>query len=491
MAQQIIRERILEYHSDVGGAWGAAYAVGTPISIYFPYSQVRATKSEALVLIYYANIGRVNSALVTGICVALAVEYFHGFPRDCTRIRASVIVVVATTVVGLFLSMDLTYLRLVANETPPGDHQPDQTLLASVAGFGDIPWQDDAVALVCGSAYCVAVRKRLLILWCGILMAIIFLSTFFRAIIGLAPTDWFDGAVRRSFLFNFLQQTVEPFSMTVSGPVPEDDLPLANVASTQANRDVSLSRSSLLLDIGIAMTILSHLRRPRHSQLHQTILPSHGTGPPCRIGLSPLTQTLNLLPSTGRPSAPLLSRLLTTILTSFSLTAILMFSLLILVVAMHGTEFDPRFPKATGIFTALRLLTTPTYAVTFLYTLNRRKYNVAPTAPAFRRPELEMQLLSSSGVGNWLKNTEMPVYQPTFFTTLPAPGQDRDIRSKAIALGWTTWTSLRRYPFRRASAPLPPPIHASEGQLDSIYHTKRGPYNILYPTAQGGIVFQF
>lgn len=415
MAQQIIRERILEYHSDVGGAWGAAYAVGTPIS-----------------------------ALVTGICVALAVEYFHGFPRDCTRIRASVIVVVATTVVGLFLSMDLTYLRLVANETPPG-------------GFGDIPWQDDAVALVCGicqlicsayfaySAYCVAVRKRLLVLWCGVLMAIIFLSTFFRAIIGLAPTDWFDGAVlcpRMTFLWLI---------------------------------------SSLLLDIGIAMTILSHLRRPRNSQLHQTGLPSPATRSPCRIGLSPLIQSLDMLPSTGRPSAPLLSRLLTTILTSFSLTAILMFSLLILVVAMHGTEFDPRFPKATGIFTALRLLTTPTYAVTFLYTLNRRKYNASPTAPPFRRPEFEMQLLSSSGVGNW----------PTFFTTLPAPGQDRDIRSKAIAFGWTTWTSLRRYPFRRASAPLPPPIHASEGQPDSIYHTKRGPYNILYPTAQGGIVIQF
>lgn len=276
-------------------------------------------------------------------------------------------------------------------------------------------------------------------------MAIIFLSTFFRAIIGLAPTDWFDGAVlcpRMTFLWLI---------------------------------------SSLLLDIGIAMTILSHLRRPRNSQLHQTGLPSPATRSPCRIGLSPLIQSLDMLPSTGRPSAPLLSRLLTTILTSFSLTAILMFSLLILVVAMHGTEFDPRFPKATGIFTALRLLTTPTYAVTFLYTLNRRKYNASPTAPPFRRPEFEMQLLSSSGVGNW----------PTFFTTLPAPGQDRDIRSKAIAFGWTTWTSLRRYPFRRASAPLPPPIHASEGQPDSIYHTKRGPYNILYPTAQGGIVIQF
>jgi len=94
--------------SEVGGAWGAAYAVGTPIS-----------------------------ALVTGICCALAIEYFQQFPQDATRIRVSVIVVVATTILGLLLAMDLTYVRLVKNVTPPG-------------GFGDIPWQDDAVALICG-----------------------------------------------------------------------------------------------------------------------------------------------------------------------------------------------------------------------------------------------------------------------------------------------------------------------------------------------------
>ncbi|KAI7938728.1 hypothetical protein MJO28_014307 [Puccinia striiformis f. sp. tritici] len=283
--------------SEVGGAWGAAYAVGTPIS-----------------------------ALVTGICCALAIEYFQQFPRDAARIRISVITVVATTIFGLLLAMDLTYVRLVKNATPPG-------------GLGDIPWQDDAVALICGicqlicsayfaySAYSVATKKKLLIVWYGLLMAVIFLSAFFRAILGLTPTDWSDGAAlcpKMTYLWLIC---------------------------------------SLLLDFSIAVTLLTHLRKA---------VPT----PPLHTGSMPAPGSLLNHPSNAwvlqQQQAPLLSRLLTTILTSFSLTAILMFSLLCLVLAMHGTEFDPQLPKATGIFTALRLLATPTYAVTFLYTLNRR-----------------------------------------------------------------------------------------------------------------------
>lgn len=79
-----------------------------------------------------------------------------------------------------------------------------------------------------------------------------------------------------------------------------------------------------------------------------------------------------------------------------------MFSLLLLVLAMHGTEFDPRLPKATGMFTALRLLTTPTYAITFLYTLNRRKYTLPQSTPS-NRPDCEMQLLATPGVENWVR----------------------------------------------------------------------------------------
>ncbi|KAA1073323.1 hypothetical protein PGT21_008423 [Puccinia graminis f. sp. tritici] len=283
--------------SEVGGAWGAAYAVGTPIS-----------------------------ALVTGICCALAIEYFQQFPQDATRIRLSVIVVVATTIFGLLLAMDLTYVRLVKNATPPG-------------GFGDIPWQDDAVALICGvcqlicsayfaySAYSVATKKKLLMIWYGLLMAVIFLSAFFRAILGLTPTDWSDGAAlcpKMTFMWLIC---------------------------------------SLLLDFSIAVTLLAHLRKAAPTpQLQTASLPAPAS----------LLNHSNHAWVVQQPQAPLLSRLLTTILTSFSLTAILMFSLLILVLAMHGTEFDPQLPKATGIFTALRLLATPTYAVTFLYTLNRR-----------------------------------------------------------------------------------------------------------------------
>jgi hypothetical protein len=120
----------------------------------------------------------------------------------------------------------------------------------------------------------------------------------------------------------------------------------------------------LLLDFSIALTLLAHLRKAVPTPaLHTASLPAPS---------SLLHHHPNNAWVAQQPQAPLLSRLLTTILTSFSLTAILMFSLLILVLAMHGTEFDPQLPKATGIFTALRLLATPTYAVTFLYTLNRR-----------------------------------------------------------------------------------------------------------------------
>jgi hypothetical protein len=45
---------------------------------------------------------------VTGICCALAIEYFQQFPQDATRIRLSVIVVVATTIFGLLLAMDVS-----------------------------------------------------------------------------------------------------------------------------------------------------------------------------------------------------------------------------------------------------------------------------------------------------------------------------------------------------------------------------------------------
>ncbi|KAG0147642.1 hypothetical protein CROQUDRAFT_655843 [Cronartium quercuum f. sp. fusiforme G11] len=337
--------------------------------------------------------------------------------------------------------MDLTYLRLVENQPPPG-------------GFGDIPWQDDAVALICGvcqlicsayfafSAYSVATRKKLLVAWCGLLMATIFFSAFFRAIIGLAPTDWFDGAVlcpRMTFLWLI---------------------------------------GSLLLDFSIAVTILSHLRAPaRHRHPKESHPAPQHSRPPDEVRYPQAEPTADFSPFTGSPRAPILSRLLTTLLTSFSLTAILMFSLLLLVLAMHGTEFDPRLPKATGIFTALRLLTTPTYAITFLYTLNRRKDNHAqPVHPRLR--DFEMQIISPPGPGNW----------PTFFTSLTPPGDHRDSRNKTVALGWT---SLRRLPFRRASAPLPPPIHVADSQHDSIYHTRRPPFNFLYPTVNGSIVFQF
>lgn len=290
------RNRDVIASSDVGGAWGAAYAVGTPIS-----------------------------ALITGICCALAIEYFQNFPQDSTRIRGSVIIVVATTIVGLLLAIELTYVRLVNNAIPPG-------------GFGDIPWQDDAVALICGvcqlicsayfaySAHSVARRKKFLLIWYGLLMTVIFLSTFFRAILGLMPTEWLDGAAlcpKMTFLWLIC---------------------------------------SLLLDLSIAVTLLSHLQSVTPTPLSHTF-PSQSAPP---------NSMSNLPPAVQQPRAPILGRLLTTILTSFSLTAILMFSLLILVLAMHGTEFDARLPKATGIFTALRLLATPTYAVTFLYTLNRR-----------------------------------------------------------------------------------------------------------------------
>jgi hypothetical protein len=52
--------------------------------------------------------GRMHSALVTGICCALAIEYFQQFPQDAARIRLSVIVVVATTIFGLLLAMDVS-----------------------------------------------------------------------------------------------------------------------------------------------------------------------------------------------------------------------------------------------------------------------------------------------------------------------------------------------------------------------------------------------
>ncbi|KNZ59006.1 hypothetical protein VP01_1819g2 [Puccinia sorghi] len=326
--------------SEVGGAWGAAYAVGTPIS-----------------------------ALVTGICCALAIEYFQQFPQDATRIRVSVIVVVATTILGLLIAMDLTYVRLVKNVTPPG-------------GFGDIPWQDDAVALICGicqlicsayfanSAYSVAIKKKALIVWYGLLMAVIFLSVFFRAILGLTPRDWSDGATlcpKMTFLWLMCQPQI-----------------------------IFLS-CSLLLDLSIALTLLTRLRKAVPTPpLRTASLPA----PSSRLHHSNNAWVVQ------QPQAPLLSRLLTTILTSFSLTAILMFSLLILVLAMHGTEFDPQLPKATGIFTALRLLATPTYAVTFLYTLNRRNRRAA----VYPSSILNGQMQSASPRLN--HNTTFPFQSP-------------------------------------------------------------------------------
>lgn len=56
-----------------------------------------------------------QSALITGVCCALAVEYFQGFPRDSRRIRASVIVVVATSGVGLLLAMDVSLAKKIKN----------------------------------------------------------------------------------------------------------------------------------------------------------------------------------------------------------------------------------------------------------------------------------------------------------------------------------------------------------------------------------------
>ncbi|CAH7686084.1 hypothetical protein BY996DRAFT_4575168 [Phakopsora pachyrhizi] len=285
------------HSSDVGGAWGAAYAIGTPVS-----------------------------ALITGVCCSLAIEYFQKFPEDVPRIRGSVIVVVATTIVGLFIAIDLTYLRLVKNQAPPG-------------GFEDVPWQDDAVALVCGicqlicsayfgySVYSVATKKKLVVAWYSLLMIVIFLATFFRAIFGLG-TDWFDGAAlcpKMTFMWLIC---------------------------------------SLLLDFSIAVTLLAHLRSPISSKV--------AVGNP----YTPATvfpAPMNSSETNYKNRAPILNRFLTTILTTFSLTVTLMLSLLVLILTMHGTEFDPNYPKTTGIFTALRLLTTPTYAVTFLYTLNRRK----------------------------------------------------------------------------------------------------------------------
>ncbi|KAH9450054.1 hypothetical protein Pst134EA_026766 [Puccinia striiformis f. sp. tritici] len=217
--------------------------------------------------------------------------------------------------------MDLTYVRLVKNATPPG-------------GLGDIPWQDDAVALICGicqlicsayfaySAYSVATKKKLLIVWYGLLMAVIFLSAFFRAILGLTPTDWSDGAHCGNALDSSSKAVPTPPLHTGSMPAPG--------------------------------SLLNH---PSNAWVLQ------------------------------QQQAPLLSRLLTTILTSFSLTAILMFSLLCLVLAMHGTEFDPQLPKATGIFTALRLLATPTVS-----------HN---TNFGFQPPGLQVDLPATEVKHNW------------------------------------------------------------------------------------------
>ncbi|OAV98180.1 hypothetical protein PTTG_25688 [Puccinia triticina 1-1 BBBD Race 1] len=419
--------------SEVGGAWGAAYAVGTPIS-----------------------------ALVTGICCALAIEYFQQFPQDATRIRLSVIVVVATSILGLLLAMDLTYVRLVKNATPPG-------------GFGDIPWQDDAVALICGvcqlicsayfaySAYSVASRKKLLIVWYGLLMAVIFLSAFFRAILGLTPTDWSDGAAlcpKMTFMWLIC---------------------------------------SLLLDLSIAVTLLAHLRRAVPTpQLHTASLPAPGS----------LLNHSNNAWAVQQPQTPLLSRLLTTILTSFSLTAILMFSLLILVLAMHGTEFDPQLPKATGIFTALRLLATPTYAVTFLYTLNRRNrqeavyhssiFNGQMTTMAPRtshnsnlpfqhtgamngptRP-LNVQLPGPETKQNW---TQM---LGNASTRLTRTGNGKDNMAQMTKFDFSeAFKTLSSTPFRKSqkkpTPPFPkppPPIHFSQAQPELMCQTNPQGHNL-------------
>ncbi|PLW32751.1 hypothetical protein PCASD_12420 [Puccinia coronata f. sp. avenae] len=386
--------------SDVGGAWGAAYAVGTPIS-----------------------------ALVTGICCALAIEYFQQFPQDAARIRLSVIVVVATTIFGLLLAMDLTYVRLVKNATPPG-------------GFGDIPWQDDAVALICGicqlicsayfaySAYSVATKKRLLIVWYGLLMAVIFLSAFFRAILGLTPTDWSDGAAlcpKMTFLWLIC---------------------------------------SLLLDFSIALTLLAHLRKAVPTPaLHTASLPAPS---------SLLHHHPNNAWVAQQPQAPLLSRLLTTILTSFSLTAILMFSLLILVLAMHGTEFDPQLPKATGIFTALRLLATPTYAVTFLYTLNRRNRRAVAHPGSILNGQLQSSAPRLSHHTAFRFQSPVTINSHPLAVQLPVTTSTPGGANMLEAFKTFSSASFRKSSGRAKSTfpETPPPIHINKSHPEMMWQTE-------------------
>ncbi|KAI9626388.1 hypothetical protein KEM48_010448 [Puccinia striiformis f. sp. tritici PST-130] len=158
-------------------------------------------------------------------------------------------------------------------------------------------------------------------------MAVIFLSAFFRAILGLTPTDWSDGAAlcpKMTYLW--------------------------------------LMYLLIVIGFSIAVTLLTHLRKLyRHH---------HFTPAACQPRIAPQSSQQRLGTSTtaSPTSQPTFNYHLNILFTHRHM----MFSLLCLVLAMHGTEFDPQLPKATGIFTALRLLATPTYAVTFLYTLNRR-----------------------------------------------------------------------------------------------------------------------
>ncbi|MBW0490921.1 hypothetical protein O181_030636 [Austropuccinia psidii MF-1] len=279
---------------------------------------------------------------------------------------------------------------------------------------------------------------------------------------------------------------------------------------------------SLLLDFSIAVTLLGHLRTvPSTPLVVASALP-----PPSSV--CPST-TLQRVP---RPRAPLLSRLLTTILTTFSLTAILMFSLLILVLAMHGTEFDAELPEATGIFTALRLLATPIYAVTFLYTLNRRHWKEstldrpatseqhfplgiceAQSAPYALQTErhFDKAHLNSGNQENWVKLQRLLIDlrqmqliafllfasgKPTFFTVLPpSKSKTTDTKNRKKCTSQNLKTDLlsplgQKFkkvgscgPFRTtlsdsswlqpSVAQAPSPVHTVENQREIGYHTSR------------------